>query len=141
MPARPASLRCVRGLLQEWLARNGWPGDAGQDLVLAVNEALTNAVEHAYPAVTPNPGVHINAGIEWSAATGPGGNRRARITILDRGRWQPFLVPHGDQLQRGWGLPLMRMLASEVHINTGEDRGTCVTVLSHPVAGRPGSGR
>jgi hypothetical protein len=39
----------VRRALRCWLCERGWPPDEGDDVVLAVDEAVTNVVAHAYP--------------------------------------------------------------------------------------------
>ena len=38
----------VRAELRRWLDARNWPEDDGEDLVLAVCEAVSNAAEHAY---------------------------------------------------------------------------------------------
>jgi anti-sigma regulatory factor (Ser/Thr protein kinase) len=53
LPAQPGSLRPARAAIAEWLTQLHWPGDDAEDLILAVNEAVTNAIEHAYPADRP----------------------------------------------------------------------------------------
>jgi hypothetical protein len=48
VPAADRTPRRVRGELRQWLAALGWPEEQAQDAVLAVDEAVSNAVEHAY---------------------------------------------------------------------------------------------
>jgi len=38
----------VRAELRRWLAEHEWPEEEGEDLVLAVSEAVSNSAEHAY---------------------------------------------------------------------------------------------
>ena len=48
LAARPESPRAARNQVRAWLDAASWPTDLIHDLVYAVNEAVTNAVEHAY---------------------------------------------------------------------------------------------
>jgi hypothetical protein len=41
----------VRAGLRRWPAERAWPRVQAVDLVCAVNEAVTDCVEHAYPVV------------------------------------------------------------------------------------------
>jgi anti-anti-sigma factor len=100
-----SQLRGLRAELRDWLATAG--ADAGEihDVLVAVGEACSNAIEHA----------------------GGGGGRidvRARtrgreliMTVRDGGTWRARAAP-GD---RGHGLRLMRMLAREVKIATAQN--------------------
>ena len=47
-PARPGQLAPLRAEVRRWLAPLGLPERAEDDLVLAVSEAASNCVEHAY---------------------------------------------------------------------------------------------
>ena len=47
--AEPAALASIRPETQRWLARLNLLGDAEEDLVLAVNEAASNVIDHVYP--------------------------------------------------------------------------------------------
>ena len=76
--------------------------------MLAVGEAVANAIEHAYlgqPAGT----VDVRGGIE----TTPCGQRRATITVRDHGRWRPTPIPHENRRR---GIPLMRACVDTVTI-------------------------
>jgi serine/threonine-protein kinase RsbW len=44
----PEQLRPVRERVGGWVAGLGWAGDPVHDLVLAVDEALTNVIRHGY---------------------------------------------------------------------------------------------
>ena len=52
--ADPVHLPHIRSQTRNWLAPLALDQDTEQDLVLAVNEAVSNAIEHAY--VAPGPG-------------------------------------------------------------------------------------
>lgn len=46
--ATAVSVPLVRARLRRWLGELGWPAEDAEDIVLAVNEAVSNVVEHAY---------------------------------------------------------------------------------------------
>ena len=68
--ADPGELAQVRHDLREWLLQAGLSPERAGDLVLAVDEACANAVEHAYDGDTTGEVV-----VEVSARTRPGGDR------------------------------------------------------------------
>lgn len=92
-----------------WLRRSTDLGEVGLcDVVLAVNEALANAAEFAYPQ---NPGagtVDLEAVLDGTTLA---------VTIADHGTWRPS-DPAGRQRCRGRGIPLMRSLADDLVIAT-----------------------
>ena len=47
-PARPAELAPIRRIVSSWLGRNGFAGEEVGSISVALNEAATNAIEHAY---------------------------------------------------------------------------------------------
>ena len=83
------------------------------DIIVAVQEACANAVEHAY-----GPGVaEVELDLQWE-------DGRVTITVTDHGQWRP---PRGEN--RGRGLPLMHTLMDEVDVRH-TDGGTAVTLIS-----------
>jgi anti-sigma regulatory factor (Ser/Thr protein kinase) len=126
LPARPTSPRTIRRRLRGWLDGWGWPGDELDDIVMAVDEAVANVVDHAY-RLHPAPGdVRVYA---WITALTLA--RRVTISVTDRGRWRPVPARPG---YRGRGLLMMSTCMAAVHIehNAG---GTAVTLSSRPVSG------
>lgn len=102
----------LRRQLLDWLILD-LPIDTVGDLVLAVYEAIANAAEHAYADHADGPGpMRLDA-------------RRAAdhvlIAVSDEGRWR---APTGAGC-RGRGIPLMRLLAQNVHTHR-DHRGTVV---------------
>lgn len=77
------------------------------DFVLAVNEIATNAVRHGSPIAD----LRLSAG-------------RAAVTaeVRDSGQWTAGLDGDG-----GMGLPLVRRVCDQVHVETG-GTGTTVTL-------------
>ena len=119
-PAHPRQLAAIRVELRRWLAPLGMTGEAQDDMVLAVNEAAANSVEHAYPEATGDDTVELIFWTEPDAVC---------VEIVDHGLWQ---TPPTEPLERGRGLPLMRRLTDSVLIHYGPD-GTSV-LLRCPLA-------
>ena len=118
-PARLDSLADARHLLRRWLRRTPAGEQEAFDIVVAVQEACANAIEHAYgPAA---------ADFELEA-THAGG--RVSIAVRDHGRWR---APRSTD--RGRGIPLMRRLMDEVRISP-TDHGSEVR-LTRALAGAP----
>jgi anti-sigma regulatory factor (Ser/Thr protein kinase) len=104
----------LRRGLRAFLADRGLPHSDLEDLVLAVCEAATNAVEHAQQPTEP----FFEASIEIEDGV-------VTIVVRDHGQWQqPTSSPY-----RGRGLAMMRALA-ETTVSTCSD-GTTVTIRSH----------
>ncbi|WP_169823278.1 ATP-binding protein [Aldersonia kunmingensis] len=86
------------------------------DLTLAVNEALANAVEHAYAGADTRGDVELHA--RFDVRTGD-----LVVVIRDHGTWRPH-QPDPHHL-RGRGIPLIQALAPDSTIDT-DDSGTWV---------------
>jgi anti-sigma regulatory factor (Ser/Thr protein kinase) len=115
--AEAVHLATVRHTLQEWLGKCGMAAAPAYDVLLAVGEACTNAVEHGHQG--DGGVVRLRASIEGD---------ELRVTIADSGRWkQPD--PQADPL-RGRGMPLIRALIPDVTVTTG-DSGTVVDLRTH----------
>ena len=126
LPAVPSSLRNIRTALAGWLDAQRWPADDADDVVLAVNEALTNVIEHAYPGDRPGP-------VRVRALSGPGSTprtRRVTVEISDGGSWNPGNRVADDRAFRGHGLTVMSGLMADMHIRR-DATGTTVTLISN----------
>ncbi|WP_406830703.1 SpoIIE family protein phosphatase [Pedococcus sp. KACC 23699] len=126
LTATQESLHQVNAAFGGWLAAIGpSPGDRFA-LELAVTEAVTNVIEHAYP--TGRPGM-----LNLVASVLPTGGISVRIR--DEGRWQ---VPSSQATTGGRGLLLMSQVVDEAEVlhppqsvqAPEGDRGTTV-VLRH----------
>ncbi|MFC4950111.1 ATP-binding protein [Pseudonocardia sp. GCM10023141] len=129
----------ARGLLNRWLSSMAWPPAQRDDIVLAVNEAISNAIEHAYLA---QPAGHIQLDATAAALTpsdaaaaGAPGQRYVTIQVRDHGVWRP--APADDENRRR-GIPIMRACMDTVTIEAlvtpaGDPAGTRVTLRSNPV--------
>lgn len=102
----------IRRGFADWLGIDV-EGAQGEDVVLAVYEALANAAEHAY---ADDPG---GPGTMWLTAHRSLGH--VRIAVADRGHWR---APTGAPF-RSRGLELMRALMAQVHVRT-DQHGTLV---------------
>lgn len=107
MPAEPRRLSGLRRDLEAWLVEVG-AGDADiASIEIAVLEAVTNSVEHAYPEGGGT--VHVEAHLD--------GTGRVCVTIADTGTWRP---PPADPGRRGRGLMMMRGCMDTVEIEQAE---------------------
>jgi anti-sigma regulatory factor (Ser/Thr protein kinase) len=77
--SHPEQLRSVRGELRRWLVATGAGEVLAADLLVAVNEALTNARDHAYQGAD-------DGEIVVNGRTNDG---RIELSVRDRGRWAP----------------------------------------------------
>ena len=113
VPARPGELSGLRRELRGWLQTAGVGGDDTDDILVAVGEALTNAIEHGHDS----DGGPIDMSAEYQGG-------RHVFTIGDHGSWKVPVDSHGS---RGRGLTMMGQLMDEVEI-TQRDSGTLVTL-------------
>ena len=113
IPADIAAARRARRGFEAWLKPTMADDQARAEVVLAVGEAITNSIEHAYGS-GPNRRVRICA---------TRNAERLQIRVCDYGRWKPTL----HDPSRGRGLPLMHGLMDNVDISTGPE-GTTVTL-------------
>ena len=129
LPAKPVSAWLARAYLRHWLELANWPGEQLAAIEHAVAEAVTNAVEHAYP-----PGAQGVVRITMMIDILDGGQtRQARVVVRDRGRWH-CNFGHAERL--GQGIHRMTRLVDAATIHRGgydNDHGTEVILLSVPV--------
>lgn len=137
-PAAPPFLSRVRGAVRSWLARHDWPREPADDIVLAADEAMANAIVHAYrPAtatdVTVAARVHLHA---WVSVQPRIRARRVVVTVRDRGQWRPD--PHGVTMpgRRGHGLMMMNGVMADTHIQRSPT-GTTVILVSPTETAQP----
>lgn len=128
-PADPVQLTVIRHQLADWLAPLRLTEQETADVVLAVDEAVSNAVEHAY-------GPGESGQVELTLWTEPG---TLSIEIVDHGQWRTpaadaQVVPEtAPQASRGIGL--MNTMVESVLIHF-DDRGSRVLLRQHiPSAG------
>ena len=90
-PANPHQLASIRTQVRGWLAPLDLTEESKEDLVLAVNEAVSNSVEHAYLPPTPGDTVELTFWTEADAVC---------LEIVDHGAWR---VPSGRSTGSGPG--------------------------------------
>ncbi|MCV7419366.1 SpoIIE family protein phosphatase [Mycobacterium yunnanensis] len=112
--ATPDQLSDIRHQIAAWLRATGIPDDLGGDIVLVVNEACTNSIEHAYREMAPG------RMVVCAEAKGRG----ISIRIDDFGSWK---LPDANPRTRGRGVPLMRAVSGDVTLD-GTPTGTVVTL-------------
>jgi anti-sigma regulatory factor (Ser/Thr protein kinase) len=111
LPARAENIALIRhafGALGETLA-------VGEELLsdvrLAVTEACSNVVVHAYADGIPGP-LEVLATLDEDTLT---------VVVRDEG---PGIAPHPDSPGLGLGLPLIASLAESVHLGRDEQERT-----------------
>ncbi|HEU0128089.1 MAG TPA: SpoIIE family protein phosphatase [Pseudonocardiaceae bacterium] len=114
MPALPWSLRDIRVAVRRWLSAVGAAPRTVADLLIAVGEAATNAVEHAYGPGGGTVTVHMELQLP-----------DVLTTVRDRGRWRP---PRGEG--RGRGILFMRNCSDDLRVDHGRT-GTTVVIRRH----------
>lgn len=115
LPAIPASLAVIRARLRTWLPTAQVTPSAAAEVLLAVGEAVSNAVEHAVRGAAGDVEVEVTA-----RATTTG----LALTVTDNGRWQA--PPRSERgAQRGHGSRLMNALVDAVTV-TPTPQGTTV---------------
>jgi serine/threonine-protein kinase RsbW len=122
LPARAENIAVVRhafGALTEALEIDE---EVVSDIRLAVTEACTNVVVHAYPDDQEGP-LEVLATLSDSQLT---------VLVRDEG---PGIVPRPDSPGLGLGLPLIASLTEAMQLGHGEDGRTEVRMtfsLAHP---------
>src|SRR5512139_3112044 len=117
-PADAQTVAEFRRALSQWLRSNFAIDDVKRnDVLLAVNEALTNAAEFAYVDAAEPGTMSVTARYD-------AGDRRLVLIVTDHGKWLEK-VPDGRPNTRGRGVELMRALADRAMIQR-EATGTQV---------------
>lgn len=102
--AAAAQLSDLRHQLAAWLRGAAIPDETAADIVLAVNEAAANSVEHAYRGHKPGT-VRIE---------GENDGARVHVRIIDEGSWKVAPVDPGV---RGRGLLLIRAVSDWLELD------------------------
>jgi anti-sigma regulatory factor (Ser/Thr protein kinase) len=116
--ATPENVVTARHQFAEWLKDLALDADQALDILLAVSEAVTNAMEHGsrFDATLL---VSLQATLHGESLT---------VTVNDHGRWlEPSDHPPTRSQHRGRGLHLINELAVDVNI-AGSADGTQITM-------------
>src|SRR4051795_11637304 len=111
LPAEPASVGIARGHVRAFAQEHGVRADDVVDVALALTEAVTNAVLHAF--------VDLEPGTVWVAAAT--GEDELTVTVTDDGRG---MQPRADSPGLGLGLPTIGRLAAFVDLREPPGGGT-----------------
>jgi serine/threonine-protein kinase RsbW len=114
VPALPENVTVVRRLLECVAGVHGMPADVVEDVRLAVTEACTNVVRHAY--------AQGEGAIDVVVKPRSGS---LEVVISDQGRG---MGPSPDTKGPGLGLPLISALASSVDLRPGRRGGSSLAM-------------
>jgi serine/threonine-protein kinase RsbW len=112
LAAVPESVPVLRGAVTEFARTAGASPLVLEQIRLAVSEAVTNVVIHAYVGA-PEPGqVHVDAHVD---------DETVNVVVADDGRG---IVPRVDSPGLGLGLALIAQAADHLDVHDGDPRGT-----------------
>jgi serine/threonine-protein kinase RsbW len=115
LPARPENVAVIRHVLGAFAEALRLPDGLVEDLRLAVTEACTNVVRHAYSPESPGP-VEISIRPEDDVVS---------VVVADRGRG---IGTSSDTKGPGLGLPLIAAIADEVELQPVPGGGSRVAM-------------
>jgi serine/threonine-protein kinase RsbW len=122
LPAVPASVPQARGAVHAWCQDLGVAPERRGEICLALTEACSNVVQHAYRPPSGVPGaLEIDAAPEQAALI---------LTVRDYGLG---LRPRPDSPGAGLGLPLMAALCDRVEVRRTEEPPMTELVLRFAV--------
>jgi len=124
LPARPENVAVVRHVLGAFAEALHLPVDVIEDMRLAITEACTNVVRHAYDGVAPGP-LEIVIRPEGEIID---------VLVTDRGRG---IGPSPDTAGPGLGLPLIAALADRLEIQHAPHAGSRLA-MTFACGPRPG---
>lgn len=109
--ADPVSLSVVRQRFRRWLGNLRWPDQEIDDVVMAVNEAVSNAIEQIHPSEI---GAEVRVAARQYAE--PDGGRRVLVAVAGGKLWRP--EPSGF---RGQGLLMIHSCMDDVGVSREHD--------------------
>jgi serine/threonine-protein kinase RsbW len=119
LPARPENIALVRGVVEAAAEERGLPRALVSDMRLAVTEACTNVVRHAYEGEG-----NLEVLLELT-------DRAARVVVEDQGCG---IGSSPDRAGPGLGLPLIAALVTELEIQPGPTCGSRLSMSFAPPA-------
>jgi anti-sigma regulatory factor (Ser/Thr protein kinase) len=115
LPARPENVSVIRHVLGAFAEALRLPDELVEDLRLAVTEACTNVVRHAYPVDQTGP---VEISIQPQQET-------VSVVVSDHGRG---IGTSSDTTGPGLGLPLIAAIADEVELQPVPGGGSRVAM-------------
>jgi serine/threonine-protein kinase RsbW len=119
LPARPENIALVRGAVEAAAERHGLSRALVLDMRLAVTEACTNVVRHAYAGEG-----ELEIVLELT-------DRATRVVVEDHGCG---IGSSPDRAGPGLGLPLIAALVTQLEIQPGPTGGSRVSMSFAPPA-------
>jgi anti-sigma regulatory factor (Ser/Thr protein kinase) len=125
-PADLGELRTIRSRVESWGRRHRLPEEVLIDLQLALGEAVSNGMEHAYPGrdLRRAPTVEVDLELHVTSA-----GREVRVRVTDHGRWRAAPTEPGC---RGRGMALIEELSRDLWV-VRSPTGTQVRFTIPPV--------
>jgi anti-sigma regulatory factor (Ser/Thr protein kinase) len=124
--ADPVTACELRHTLRSWLRELPQASaEVSEDIILGVNEALANCVEHAYRAVDEIGTMQLQAGYDPAAQT-------INVCVSDRGSWHRRSPRHPRDPRASRGIMLMHALADHCTISARPDGTTVCLDYSAP---------
>ena len=118
-PAEARHLTAIRAQIRRWLRPLHLTPADEHDIVTAVNEAASNAIEHAYTPASSDDTVQLTYVVDQAGMC---------FEVVDHGTWR---TPSSQDNGRGRGFPIMRRLIDSVVVHL--DAGGTRIVLRHPL--------
>jgi anti-sigma regulatory factor (Ser/Thr protein kinase) len=112
LEAEARRLADVRRAIRDWLSSQ--QVDRPEDVVLAVDEAVANAIEHSR---------HHEMAPAFIDVVAKNDGHAIRVDVIDDGSWRP----HREDPMRGRGLQIIGALMDDVRV-ASTNSGTCVTM-------------
>jgi len=134
IPCQAEFVSVVRLAISGVATRMSFPIEDIEDIKIAVSEACTNVVQHAYTSAN-----HGNIDIECNVLPS-----KLEIVVKDSGKGfdtsklesNPKVSHPDERLGMGLGITFMRNLMDEVKINSEEGSGTAVIMAKHKPNGK-----
>jgi anti-sigma regulatory factor (Ser/Thr protein kinase) len=112
LPSEPAAPGQARAAVREFAAAHGAVEQTVADIALAVSEAVTNVVHHAYRDHQPAGEVVLEADRDGS---------QIAVVVIDSGGG---MAPRVDSQGLGLGLPMIASLADVLEVRVRPEGGT-----------------
>lgn len=130
----PRLLCCVRAMVRTYVGNYGFAPDRTEEVVLAVDEACTNAIRHSYAGRHDEP-LELALGVD---------DEHLKFVLRDRGRPAPPECATRREAEPattetvapgGLGLHIIHRVFDDVTYEPGHPAGNCVTMrLRRPPA-------
>ena len=122
--SEPRLLATIRCLVRGWVEASGITTDVAEEVVLAIDEACSNAIRHSYEG-------RCDETVELKLRSTPD---FLEFEVCDRGvpcspehvERRPLSAPDSDDVRPGGlGIQLMYEVFDEVRFSPGEQQGNC----------------